>query len=135
MLAEYHFKIKHIKRSDNARADTLNRKKELQRNDKMSRVLFKESSNKRIKYNHPQLSGTHKALVSSQTQRIQETQSKDENLEDYTSQEVIYIFKNITREFIKEFYRNLTQGYNRTTALVRKLEKEYIIYKIHIFAR
>jgi len=65
MLAEYHFKIKHIKRSDNARADTLNRKKELQRNDKMSRVLFKESSNKRIKYNHPQLSGTHKALINS----------------------------------------------------------------------
>ena len=29
MLAEYYFKIKHVKESDNARADTLNRKEEL----------------------------------------------------------------------------------------------------------
>jgi len=29
MLAEYHFKIKHVKGSDNARADALSRKEEL----------------------------------------------------------------------------------------------------------
>jgi len=29
MLAEYYFKIKHVKRSDNARADALSKKEEL----------------------------------------------------------------------------------------------------------
>jgi len=29
MLAEYHFKIEHVKRTDNARADALSRKEEL----------------------------------------------------------------------------------------------------------
>jgi len=29
MLAEYHFKIEHVKGSDNARADTLSRKEKL----------------------------------------------------------------------------------------------------------
>jgi len=65
ILAEYHFKIKHVKGSDNARADALSRKKELQKNDKMSGTLFKESSNGKIQYNHPQLSETHEAPKSS----------------------------------------------------------------------
>ena len=47
----------------------------------------------------------------------------------------MYIPKSITKEFIKEFHRNLIQGHNRATALVRKLEKEYIIYKIHALTR
>jgi len=63
MLIEYYFKIKHVKGSDNAKADALSRKKELQRSNKMSGTLFKENNNRRIKYNHPQLSGTHKAPV------------------------------------------------------------------------
>ena len=63
MLTEYHFKIKHVKRSDNARADALSKKEELQKSDKVSEALFKENSNKKIKYNHPQLSGTYKALI------------------------------------------------------------------------
>jgi len=62
MLAEYHFKIKHIKKSDNTRTDALSKKKELQRNNKMSGTLFKEDNNRRIRYNYPQLSETHKAL-------------------------------------------------------------------------
>jgi len=62
ILIKYHFKIEHVKESDNAKADTLSRKKELQRNNKVSGTLFKESSNERIKYNHPQLLKTHKAL-------------------------------------------------------------------------
>ena len=53
ILAEYHFEIEHVKESDNARADTLSRKEELQKNDKMSGALFKESSNGKIRYNHP----------------------------------------------------------------------------------
>ena len=65
MLAEYHFEIEHVKRSDNAKADTLSRKKELQKNDKVSETLFKENSNGKIWYNHPQLSGTHEAPESS----------------------------------------------------------------------
>ena len=48
MLAEYHFEIEHVKGLDNAKADTLNRKEELQRNDKMLGTLFKESSNGKI---------------------------------------------------------------------------------------
>jgi len=65
MLTEYYFKIEHVKGLDNARADALNRKEELQRNNKMLGTLFKESSNRKIWYNHLQLSGTHKALKSS----------------------------------------------------------------------
>jgi len=64
MLVEYHFKIEHVKESDNARADTLSRKEELQENNKISGALFKKSSNKKIWYNHPQLLGIYKALKS-----------------------------------------------------------------------
>jgi len=60
MLAEYYFKIKHIKESDNTKANTLNRKKELQGNAKVLKALFKEDKNEKIKYNHLQLAGTHK---------------------------------------------------------------------------
>ena len=48
MLAEYHFKIEHVKRLNNAKADALSRKKELQRDNKMSGTLFKENSNGKI---------------------------------------------------------------------------------------
>ena len=65
MLVEYHFEIKHVKRSDNTKADALSKKKELQKKNKISGALFKENSNKRIRYNYPQLSGTHKAPKSS----------------------------------------------------------------------
>ena len=64
MLAEYYFKIKHIKESDNAKADTLNRKEKLQKNDKISKALFKEDSNKKIKYNHLQLLKMYKTPIS-----------------------------------------------------------------------
>jgi len=48
MLTEYYFEIEHVKESDNAKADALSKKKELQRNDKILGALFKESSNKKI---------------------------------------------------------------------------------------
>jgi len=64
MLTEYHFEIKHIKGSDNAKADTLSRKEELQRNDKMSGALLKSDKDRKIRYNHLQLLETHKALRS-----------------------------------------------------------------------
>jgi len=48
MLAKYYFEIKHVKGLDNTKTNALSRKKELQRNNKMSETLFKENSNKRI---------------------------------------------------------------------------------------
>ena len=65
MLAEYYFKIKHVKGLNNARADTLSRKEELQRSDKVSGALFKKSSNRKIWYNHPQLLKMHETPKSS----------------------------------------------------------------------
>jgi len=46
----------------------------------------------------------------------------------------MYIPKNIAKGFVKEFHTNLTQRYNRATALVKRLEKEYIVYKIYALA-
>ena len=43
----------------------------------------------------------------------------------------MYIPKNIVKEFVKEFHANLTQKYNRIIMLVKRLKKEYIVYKIH----
>jgi len=61
MLTEYYFEIKHIKGLDNARADALSRKEELQRNNKISGALLKSDKNGKIRYNHPQLLETYKA--------------------------------------------------------------------------
>ena len=47
----------------------------------------------------------------------------------------MYIPKNIAKEFVKEFHRNLTQRHNRAIVLVRRLEKEYVIYRVHAFIR
>jgi len=52
MLVEYYFKIKHIKGTDNARADMLNRKVELQGKEKIEGVILRIDNNRRIKYNH-----------------------------------------------------------------------------------
>ena len=41
MLTEYHFKIKHIKGTDNAKADAFNRKAKLQSSNKMLKTLLK----------------------------------------------------------------------------------------------
>ena len=41
-----------------------------------------------------------------------------------------YIPKLVAEEFIKDFHRGMTQGYNKVIALVSRLQKEYIIYKI-----
>jgi len=65
MLAEYYFEIKHVKGSDNARADTLSKKKKLQRSNKVSGALFKEDNNRKIRYNHPHLLKIYKTLRSS----------------------------------------------------------------------
>jgi len=48
MLAEYHFKIEHVKGSDNAKADALSRKEKLQKNDKVSGALLRSDKDKKI---------------------------------------------------------------------------------------
>jgi len=65
MLAKYYFEIEHVKKSDNAKADALSRKEELQRNNKVSGALLKSDKNGKIRYNHPQLSGTYEVPKSS----------------------------------------------------------------------
>ena len=47
----------------------------------------------------------------------------------------MYIPKSIAKKFVEKFHKNLTQGHNGTTALIRKLEKEYIIHRIYALAQ
>ena len=112
MLTEYHFEIKHIKGSDNAKTDALSRKKELQENNKVSGTLFKENSNGKIQYNHPQLLRTYEAPKSSQEQQIREAQKTDPDYKDYknreTQLETTYIPSKVAEEFVIEFYKRTT---------------------------
>ncbi len=64
ILIKYDFKIKHIKGTDNIRADILNRKAELQRGKKPLNTILKLNKDGKIKYDHLQLVGTHKTLRS-----------------------------------------------------------------------
>ena len=48
-------------------------------------------------------------------------QQQDLDSKDYKCKELIYILKSITEEFIKDFYRGLTQKYKRAIALVNRL--------------
>jgi len=52
MLAEYYFKIEHIKGTDNARVDALSRKAELQDKEKVEGVILRMDNNGKIKYNY-----------------------------------------------------------------------------------
>jgi len=64
MLIEYYFKIKHISRIDNTRANILSRKVELQGNKKPSGVILKLNKDGKVRYNYLQLIGTYKAPIS-----------------------------------------------------------------------
>ena len=59
MLAEYHFEIKHVKGTDNARADALSRKAELQGSEKPSDAMLRIDEDGKIKYNYPKLVVVH----------------------------------------------------------------------------
>ena len=63
----------------------------------------------------------------------------DPDYKDYKGREVqlkaIYIPSKIAKEFVTEFHKRTTQRHNETTVLVKKLEKEYIIHKVHTFAK
>jgi len=52
MLAEYYFKIKYIKGTDNARVDILSRKAELQSKEKVKGVILRMDNNGKIRYNY-----------------------------------------------------------------------------------
>jgi len=58
MLAEYYFKIEHIKGIDNARADALSRKAELQGKEKIKGVILRIDNDGKIRYNYLQLAAT-----------------------------------------------------------------------------
>ncbi len=94
--------------------------------------MLKLHKDRKIRYNHPKLATIqeYKAPESDQEQRINEAQLENKSLNDYTNQEVMYIPRNIAKEFVKEFHKNLTQRHNGTTALVTRLQEEYIIYGI-----
>ncbi len=64
MLFKYHFEIKHISRTDNIRANMLNRKVELQGNEKPLSAMLRLNKDRKVRYNHLQLAGTHKVLKS-----------------------------------------------------------------------
>jgi len=52
MLAEYYFKIKYIKGTDNAKVDVLSRKVELQDNKKVKGVILRMDEDGKIRYNY-----------------------------------------------------------------------------------
>jgi len=52
MLVEYYFKIKYIKGIDNARADILSRKAELQDDKKVKGIILRMDKDGKIRYNY-----------------------------------------------------------------------------------
>jgi len=52
MLAEYYFEIKYTKGTDNARADALSKKTELQGKEKIKGVILKKNKDGKIRYNY-----------------------------------------------------------------------------------
>ena len=53
MLIEYYFKIKYVKGMDNARADILSKKIELQGGKKPSDAILRLDKDRKIRYNYP----------------------------------------------------------------------------------
>ena len=58
MLAEYYFKIQYTKGTKNARVDALNRRAELQNNEKLLGVMLRKDKDGLIRYNHPKIAVT-----------------------------------------------------------------------------
>jgi len=52
MLVKYYFKIEYIKGTDNAKADVLSRKVELQSKEKIKGVILKMDNDGKIRYNY-----------------------------------------------------------------------------------
>jgi len=62
MLAEYYFKIKHVKGTDNVKVNTLSKKAELQGKEKVKGVILKVDNNGKIRYNYLQFIATQEEL-------------------------------------------------------------------------
>ena len=58
MLLEYYFEIKYVKGLDNAKADTLSWRAELQGTEKPLGAILKLHEDGKIRYNHPKLAAT-----------------------------------------------------------------------------
>jgi len=52
MLAEYYFKIKYIKGTDNAKVNAFSKKAELQGKEKIKGVILRMDNNGKIRYNY-----------------------------------------------------------------------------------
>ena len=48
-------------------------------------------------------------------------QNKDPELEQYKNRKATYIPRAIAKEFIEDFYKEITQGHNGATGLVLRL--------------
>ncbi len=139
ILTEYYFEIEYISGIDNTRANALNRKVELQGGKKLLDTVLRLDEDGKIRYNYPQLVGTHEVLVSSWEQQIREAKETDPDYKDYKERETklkaMYIPGSIARKFIIEFYKGIIQGYNGATALVLRLQEEYIIRNVQSIVR
>ena len=113
MLTEYHFKVQYIKGTDNARADALSKKAKLQNNKKLLGAILQKDKNGLIRYNYLKIaairetSQIYKLLESDWTQKIQEAQVEDPDLEQYENREATYVLRAIAEEFVKEFYKGM----------------------------
>ena len=70
--------------------------------------MLRIDKNNKIRYNYPKLAVVYKVLELYQMQKIQKAQQQNLDSEDYKYKELMYILRNIVKEFIKDFYRGLT---------------------------
>ena len=102
--------------------------------DKVSGALLKKNQNGKIRYNHPQLSKTHKAPKNLWEQQIKKTKKINLNYENYKGREtqlkIIYILNKIVKKFVIKFHKEITQKYNKATALIARLKQKYIIKNV-----
>ena len=63
MLTEYYFEIQYTKGTENARADTLNRKAELQSNKKLLGALLRKDQDGLIRYNYLKIAVTRESQI------------------------------------------------------------------------
>ena len=107
MLAEYYFKIKYVKGTDNIRADTLSKKVKLRESEKLLNAILRINKDGKIQYNYLKLVEVYKVLKLYKIKKIKKVQQQDLNSKDYKYKELIYILKDIIKEFIKNFYKGL----------------------------
>ena len=70
ILVKYYFKIKYVKGTDNAKADTLSKKIKLQGNEKPLNAMLYIDEDSKIRYNYLKLVVVYKVLELYQMQRI-----------------------------------------------------------------